>query len=765
MSAVQGFVAKYVRELAMDDARRDAMLMSLREGKPFLQEENMTVAIIDVAGYSALASLLEQMLGKLSSEVITSAVGDYMAKIAEVIYRYDGDIVKFLGDALLVTFSSTSPSDTNDSTSLRAIECCLEILKRYPVYEINLDQWSQILKASQTPVDPAIDTHTLSSEHRKMSVDGSVKVSQKLDKRRSLTLHVAVARGSVGRVILGAPRAKELCLTLQSRVKWVLALDLLSLLEVNDISSRAVHDGFEVLGRKEVSRLADGISPGTATRQDSILSRIETAEHAYVVGRSNSVSGSIRRASVFPVHSIPEAAVEFITNILSTVDDKGQSMLACFGLPPFVSDKCGLIAVKAAARFAYSLPLEDLCKVSISVTTAIFFLERLVGTRLLSIDKGVILLDDRTRELVGDTFSVTNLGFMKVKGKAHPLNVWSISNFTAVAVQTDLSVIARGSEVDQLNSFIAVRDIFIQMLQIRGLHTTTRSSSLTISTIATGRTSFVETNVMTLDKSAYESLLRDAKENVGFATLLLAMVKGESFAQQGDEEVTMDRRSMITKRNEGDGSDEAKRRALKFVLVRVISHLCAKYRIAVLLDDAQWIDDSSLEVFFILADKHPELFMTTFTRPIRNLETGNFLHQLLASNFVHHLPLAGISLEDMSSILAQYMKAKSVEVKLLNEIYGQTHGNLLQTESLLRYLMERSDEVVYVDESGQLCGKNSETLKTVISQSVEAVIMSQFDRALAYLAMTKANLKDLSGGLDSALKCFNIAGLIWPNES
>ncbi|KAI8851097.1 hypothetical protein BC829DRAFT_488393 [Chytridium lagenaria] len=489
-----------------------------------------------------------------------------------------------------------------------------------------------------------------------------------------------------------------------------------------------------------------------------------------------------------------------------SVDDKGQSMLACFGLPPFANEKCGLIAVRAASRFAQSLLAEDLSKISISVTTGDILFGTVgweyrkdaallgdtvnIAARLLSIDKGVILLDDRTKELVKGTFTLSNLGLIRIKGKSLPLSVWAISSFTAMAAKTTnlseswtqnkaerqilnqsvrlwverrmlkstflvegesgmgkttllvsvqnlykelsvLSCIARGSEVDQLNSFMAVRDILMQLLKIRLACASTRDSSLTISTIVTtGRTSVIDSSLFGLDKGDMEGILRDANENIGFASLLLVMIKGDSCSTYKAEDDKSGRASVNGTRKDGAGfmNDEVRRRALKFALVRVISHLCVKYRVAIMLDDAQWIDFSSLEVFYILADEHPDVYMTIFTRPIKNVESGSFLHRFLASTFVHHLPLVGMSLEDLSIILAQYMNAKSVESKLLNDIYQQTHGNLLQTESLLRYLLEHFDEVVVVDKNGQLCGKNYEALQMIVSRSVEAVIMSQFDR-------------------------------------
>ncbi|KAI8851103.1 hypothetical protein BC829DRAFT_415601 [Chytridium lagenaria] len=937
MSAAQGFVAKYVKDLALDDQRREAMLTNLKEGRPFVEEERMTVVTDLIMRVVKMTKLIrpsstfrdtvpwlpfcrnsfyyfykEQKLGKLSSEVMTSAVGDYMAKIAEVLYRYQGDIVKFLGDALLVTFSSNSPVEAADAISMRALTCCLEILKRYPVYEIDLNEWSQVLKVSQAAanVNPsAIETNSTNV------LDTAAKpllTKDTITKTKSLTLHIGVTRGMVERVVLGIPGRRmdylvhgeclaSLGAMLDSTKSGELGLDidLLSLIKIDDVYSHISSDKFAVLRKNDVAQLSSNIQEERPNRRRSsivdppdTIKRKSSRSSISGVERSNSVTRPARCMSAFHTDNIPEVATELIKNFVNrsilfrlnevlaplktepgkktetvrdvgrekrptntlrkhsvvarsegaqaaglirteyrtvsvmflkvhgrfaadiaqtlfvklleqldlfngvfqqySVDDKGQGMLACFGLPPFVSDKCGLIAVKAAARFAQTLSTEELCNISIAVTTGDILFGTVgweyrrdaallgdavnVAARLLSIDRAIILLDDRTKEVVRETFSVTDLGFVKVKGKSRPINVWSISNFNVSTAQaTNLSVswtqnkkerqildqytkmwkearkqksfflvegdsgmgkstllgfvqklfkeqsvlscIARGSEVDQLNSFIAVRDVFVQILQIRVSFANSRNSSITISTIKTGRPSFIDTHSPTLDKVDFESILREANEDPTFASLLHALVKGETVIENtgdsGDHNASTPildkRRSISTPVN-----DDARRRALKFVLVRIISYLCTKYKIAILLDDSQWVDESSLEVFYMIADSHQEILMAIFTRPIRNVDSTSFLHRFLSLGSLYHLPLTGMSLEDLKSILALtfYRNLSTDERQLASD------------RILLRYLLEKSDEIVYLDKDKQLCGRSAETLQVAVSRSVEAVIMS-----------------------------------------
>jgi class 3 adenylate cyclase len=63
--------------------------------------------MLDISGYSKLTAELSSR-GRISSELVTRTVKLYMDKLIEIIDVHGGDVVKFLGDALLVTFSSSN---------------------------------------------------------------------------------------------------------------------------------------------------------------------------------------------------------------------------------------------------------------------------------------------------------------------------------------------------------------------------------------------------------------------------------------------------------------------------------------------------------------------------------------------------------------------------------------------------------------------------------------------------------------------------------
>ncbi|KAJ3307985.1 Adenylate cyclase type 10, partial [Blyttiomyces sp. JEL0837] len=73
------FVAGYVRDLIADGERFAKMLAELERGRAYVEEEYLAVVMIDISGYSKVTSTLTA-LGKISSEIVTNTVSSFMSK-------------------------------------------------------------------------------------------------------------------------------------------------------------------------------------------------------------------------------------------------------------------------------------------------------------------------------------------------------------------------------------------------------------------------------------------------------------------------------------------------------------------------------------------------------------------------------------------------------------------------------------------------------------------------------------------------------------
>ncbi|KAJ3280624.1 hypothetical protein HDU76_009131, partial [Blyttiomyces sp. JEL0837] len=140
------YVSNYVRKLVDDDARCHDMIAKLEQGLAYVEEEFLVTTMIDISGYSKITSKLTK-LGKVSSEIITRTVGTYMNQIIDVVSSFNGDIVKFLGDAILVTFEASGGSNDSKLAAIsRAILCCVTILTECSEYEIPQDELKTVVE-------------------------------------------------------------------------------------------------------------------------------------------------------------------------------------------------------------------------------------------------------------------------------------------------------------------------------------------------------------------------------------------------------------------------------------------------------------------------------------------------------------------------------------------------------------------------------------------------------------------------------------------
>ncbi|KAI8374416.1 uncharacterized protein BYT42DRAFT_639583 [Radiomyces spectabilis] len=110
--------------------------------------------MVDVVGFSTLTTLATEK-GESGAEAIALEVGAYMGECIQIIEFFGGDVVKFLGDAVLVSFQAkismdhlhtTGEKDTNiayftrqkNMLVRRAVECGLQLLARLSHYRVYL---------------------------------------------------------------------------------------------------------------------------------------------------------------------------------------------------------------------------------------------------------------------------------------------------------------------------------------------------------------------------------------------------------------------------------------------------------------------------------------------------------------------------------------------------------------------------------------------------------------------------------------------------
>ncbi|KAJ3214086.1 hypothetical protein HDU67_002086 [Dinochytrium kinnereticum] len=595
---------KYVRKTVSNESTREKVREALSQGLPFCEVEQMIVvranpkieksyryllaycfghpsypkqAMIDISGYSALASLLEGTLGKMSSEIITQTVGTYMAKVSDIIFQYQGDIVKFLGDAVLVTFSAVDKNEDQDSIRRRAAICCLEILVKCPTQQIDLESWSQMLKATQ----PGLSGTAREYDSGLIAKDESV-----LQKTYQLSLHIALAEGLGSRVIIGI---------LSERLDYLIYSDSL----------------------QHLGDLLDGTKSGE-------------------IG--------------LPMSLAFDLGIEF------QPEQASRGFIVLMGKA--LQNTLDVLYLHNPAHIQPSLK-KSFTKSDIDINGCIYLSDEVRSMLRLFVNKSIL---------------------------------WRLNDPILSIKQTDAGDLTEREKpaISSMGNFIF------------------------FSHVTLGRDSSMGAEKAPFEIKDVRQILMDCHENPAYAGAIFSIITGETSAGTDSFPKGMDA--------------EGRKTILKSIIVHVLAFLSSRQKAALLLDDAQWIDTTSLEIFYSLADEHPTTFMGVFSRLIKPLDASHVLHKLAASPVIEHLPLSGLGREDLGKMLVESLGAVSVHEPLLNDIHQQTRGNLLQTDALIRFLMDHSSEYIIITAAGEVQSRQPKELANFLSKSVETVIIAQFDR-------------------------------------
>ncbi|KAJ3099851.1 hypothetical protein HDU97_002727 [Phlyctochytrium planicorne] len=523
---VKTFVPRYVRALTFPDGEKwknafERMVEKTEAFQTFVEMEEMVVAMIDISGYSKVASALA-ILGKYSSELISINVGRYIKQLMRVVDDCSGDVIKFLGDAILVTFTRLDGEDS-ELVALRAAACCSRCLLEHQFYQIKMDEVfrrNSVTQGDEELPDFKLSLHIgiLLGEFQHVVVGDRGKrleycINGESLSDLSLLLDSTVAgemamnqafvtavtkfvewpdevvgdENPSGSAILNVVRHRYSFNSIRFNFKKFhrggetvkTASHLMP--EYDEYDSVAVTPRHSIVGgsqttlmsRPSVTRNESLSRDGDQLRlvsiyeglpdplcrfvNTSLLSRLAT------IG-SSSFKPDYRRISVLfaklkgkfhPVRS--QAIVVAFMEAVSLFDDKGQNILAFFGLPPFAHENSALFAAKAAVKFASHFTDNKTLLPSISVGTG-DCLNELIGTagrkeifvmgdfinvaaRLLGVQSNLthIMLDNDTKELICRDFQCLDVGSIKVKGKDRPIQVWGLlgaeSNFRRESIQ------------------------------------------------------------------------------------------------------------------------------------------------------------------------------------------------------------------------------------------------------------------------------------------------------------------------------------------
>ncbi|KAI9008961.1 hypothetical protein CLU79DRAFT_891574 [Phycomyces nitens] len=184
MTNIAPFVPKYVRVL---HSREESIEI------PYSQTQFGVVLMVDVVGFSKLSTLASEK-SQSGAEAIAMEIGAYMGECIQIIEYFGGDVVKFLGDAVLVCFQqdmydrrisdgTSSGSEGCEGSSQtrqrnvlvrKAIECGLQLLTRLSHYRVYLTAEE---RARHRKLSADATQNVPTTGRRKVAIFGSLKTT------------------------------------------------------------------------------------------------------------------------------------------------------------------------------------------------------------------------------------------------------------------------------------------------------------------------------------------------------------------------------------------------------------------------------------------------------------------------------------------------------------------------------------------------------------------------------------------------------------
>lgn len=450
MPAVGPVLASYLPQLF---SRRASQTHAALQASA--QELHAAALFVDISGFTALAERLGAR-GVIGAEELTSHLNGYFGGLIDILHAHGGDVVSFAGDALWAVWEAEG--DDLADAALRATAGAVEAQSRMIAYARDVAQESLSMRMGIGCGTVVAAQLGGVSERWATVFAGTAFVEATL----------AEGRAKPGQVVL-APKA------------LVLVADRMQ---------------GERLGHPPALRVQQ-VHDAPAPRPLPVLT-IQDGDDAYfsafipqgILGRIRAGMadwlGELRQLTVLFVHlSKLEGRVEVddIQALMAdtqrtiyglegslnklSVDEKGITLLAAFGLPPLAHEDDPARGVRAALRIHEALSAHGQVT-GIGVTTGRVFCG-IVGNdrrreytvigdavnlsaRLMKAAEGGILLDKATHDHLGPDLPVDELAPIRLKGKAKLTPVFRPIREQVVAVRpvTRLSFVGREEELQAL---------------------------------------------------------------------------------------------------------------------------------------------------------------------------------------------------------------------------------------------------------------------------------------------------------------------------
>lgn len=708
---------------------------------------------VDISGFTQVTDRISSQ-GPAGVEALSHALNEYFGRLTDIIADAGGDVVFFAGDAALAVWpvATEQLADATAAACSAALRICHDLFDFTPSEGISLQQRASVGAGAI----------------RFAEVGG---VNDRW---------LAVVSGDAIEQAVTGCAGIEPRMTALSEPGAALCRDSVEVepLAQGFVRVRRVYDAQRFTGRRaaqpdvtQIDHLVRAYVP------EAVLSRVAAGHTEWLADFRQVTIAFIGLGIADGADSTEslDAAVESIQTTLSqfdgsvyqlVVDDKGTTLIAAFGLPPFSQEQAAGRAIEAVRLIAEHMQNKGV-GTSIGVATGRSFCGpygpyyrrqyTVVGpvinlaARLMQAADGAVLCDVVTRQRAGPSFRFGASRALQVKGRPEPVMVAAplgrLSADTRPGMDSSreraLTELVGRDEVrnDMSRALAAISKTARSTIVITGeagigksmllADTAERAATIGVRVMRGAGDAIERSTAYYAFQPVLRELLRDqgARPGAGStpAESLVALLHDEPrlalWAPLMSAIIPLDLPHNATTRAM---PGEARAEAVKTIALHLLDRAAQASPMVLMIDDLQWLDSNSLELLSEASHQLNNVLLVLGTRPPDDGSPVR-LKRMVDSVATQRIDLQLLPAAAVASIAARKLGATSLPDAVSRLIVERSEGHPFYAEELALTLRESG---VLETEGGEvrMTCTEAELSEIELPSSIQGVITSRIDR-------------------------------------
>ncbi len=730
-------------------------LAEVDQHKPSADKLTCAVMFADISGFTALTERLTHQEGS-GAERLTRILNAYFTPLIDMVTGHGGDVLKFAGDALIAIWPQRHPSDSQADLAFRASYCGLEIQRELSNYEI---------EGASLALRVCVGTGELLVAH----LGGELNRWEFIISGKPLDqvgqVSDEIAPGGVGI----CPATVDLLATVASAEPVLKPLPQIGAELVELAAKPVLPTGFSLTPAANNLEQLQRYIPGAILHrliagQDEYLAELRRLTVLFVNLPELHYSASLDQAQQVMV-TLQQCCYAFEGSINKlSVDDKGVSLLAAFGLPPLAHSDDPERGIRCALKMRQALTALG-WNCSIGVTTGRVYCGEVgsehrreytimgdpvnLAARLMQKAQGNILCDQATSSACSPQIAFDQPFGVALKGKTELVTVSrpiSASNLPVQAV-AEQTAIGREQEIallnNQLNKLTNHQQGSICLVQAPSgmgktllLKTVQQQAERMPLLGLVGHGDSVESQSPYF---AWQQMLAPLFAEPRGSDRLLDALKQSRQANNMALLNDLLPLAIETNRFTDNLSGEVRSEKLRELILALLELAADGKPLLIVIDDGHWMDSASWGLLRWVYDRHRALMLVLATRPGPK-PSANMAEALELADEI--IDLAPLSASQTSQLLGNVLGVSQVPTAAVDLIVERTEGHPYFSEQMAYAL--RDAGMLMVTEQGQCVLADEFGPAMDLPHSIEGVITARLDRLSPQQGLT-AKVASIAG--------------------